>query len=442
MDKKKIGAFLKKLRKEKDLTQTEFACAFSKECFCKIGLISDAAVSKWERGESLPNIEDLEKLAHFYGVTIDEILDGERNEAINLDKKYFISNPHWGMDAPKEVNLYEIREMQELEIETRFKLLLRKIISDRLTLSENAEFDYLLENFYSICIDDEFDDITTLIKNVKFQIIKTVSLMHNSTLDEKFWEVYKLFECNFMQTIRRDVCDDIEDAENILRKRINNLEIFEKDMLLAAIQVENVTNSYGIQDKELAPFVDNSPNLYERTYNRSYNEELLTKNAIKLLVECGARINPLLLGYQRDKIVKIDILERLIQLYNKFKKPLIIPVFEDQVYSFFEVENTSANRKRKYSGSVDEVLDETEYSDLERRLYNGERTMDKVISEWVGGNNEDEMIRYMWSVICELSLKDYIVARDKQLTQELIDRIDKLSLEDIRHIYFDRRQRV
>ena len=147
MDKKKIGIFLKELRKEKGLTQDEVACAFSKSCFGDIGLVSNAAVSKWERGESVPNIEDIQHLAHFYNVTIDEILNGERVVDIDFDKKYFLSNPRWGMDAPKEVNLYEIREKQELEIETRFKTLLKKMISVGLTLTENAEFDYLLENF-------------------------------------------------------------------------------------------------------------------------------------------------------------------------------------------------------------------------------------------------------------------------------------------------------
>ena len=45
MDKKKIGTFLKELRKEKKLTQEEFACEFSKFCFEDIGLVSDAAIS-------------------------------------------------------------------------------------------------------------------------------------------------------------------------------------------------------------------------------------------------------------------------------------------------------------------------------------------------------------------------------------------------------------
>jgi len=59
MDKKRVGAFLKKLRKEKGFTQNEFAKKFSLMFFDEEGIISDAAISKWERGESVPNIEDI-----------------------------------------------------------------------------------------------------------------------------------------------------------------------------------------------------------------------------------------------------------------------------------------------------------------------------------------------------------------------------------------------
>lgn len=104
------------------------------------------------------------------------------------------------------------------------------------------------------------------------------------------------------------------------------------------------------------------------------------------------------------------------------------------------MENTPTNRRKRGYDNCDEVLDEAEYSDLERRLYNGERVLEKVVPEWVGGKNEDEMIKYMWSIISELSLKDYLSARDEKLTAELISRLGDLSLEEIRQTFFTRRQ--
>ena len=69
MNNKKIGEFISFLRKEKGLTQIELA----EKLF-----VTDKAVSKWERGLSLPDITVLEKLASELDVKVEEILHGER----------------------------------------------------------------------------------------------------------------------------------------------------------------------------------------------------------------------------------------------------------------------------------------------------------------------------------------------------------------------------
>ena len=75
MVREKMAHFLCELRKEKGLLQNELAETF---------IISPQAISKWERGESIPDIETLEKLAKFYNVSIEELLNGERK--INIEK--------------------------------------------------------------------------------------------------------------------------------------------------------------------------------------------------------------------------------------------------------------------------------------------------------------------------------------------------------------------
>ena len=59
-----IGNNLLKLRKNKKLTQLELAEKFN---------YSDKSISKWEKGESLPNVEILCELAEFYGVTMNDL---------------------------------------------------------------------------------------------------------------------------------------------------------------------------------------------------------------------------------------------------------------------------------------------------------------------------------------------------------------------------------
>lgn len=71
MDQIKTGNFLVSLRKEKNITQQQLA---------DILQVSVKAVSKWECGEGYPSIQSLKDLSDFYGVTVDEIINGERNK--------------------------------------------------------------------------------------------------------------------------------------------------------------------------------------------------------------------------------------------------------------------------------------------------------------------------------------------------------------------------
>lgn len=68
---KQFGAFIAQMRKERGLTQKELA----EKLF-----ISDKAVSKWERGLSLPDISLLQPLAEELSVTVTELLQGKRFE--------------------------------------------------------------------------------------------------------------------------------------------------------------------------------------------------------------------------------------------------------------------------------------------------------------------------------------------------------------------------
>lgn len=74
--RKTIGHNLTELRKNKGLTQLELADKFS---------YSDRAISKWENGDTLPDIEVLYNLCEFYGVTID-YLTHEDNKRFVKDK--------------------------------------------------------------------------------------------------------------------------------------------------------------------------------------------------------------------------------------------------------------------------------------------------------------------------------------------------------------------
>ena len=73
IDQIKIGGFLKELRKEKELTQEQLAENFG---------VSSRSVSRWENGNTMPELGILVELADFYEIDIKEIIDGERKSEI------------------------------------------------------------------------------------------------------------------------------------------------------------------------------------------------------------------------------------------------------------------------------------------------------------------------------------------------------------------------
>ena len=78
MDQIKIGRFIADRRKAENLTQRQLADALS---------ISDKTVSKWERGRGLPEVSLMLPLCGVLGVTVNDLLSGERVSEGDYRKK-------------------------------------------------------------------------------------------------------------------------------------------------------------------------------------------------------------------------------------------------------------------------------------------------------------------------------------------------------------------
>ncbi len=101
MDKERTGQLITELRKEKGMTQKQLADALN---------VTDKAVSKWERGLSFPDISMLEPISEVLGISIMEILAGERkdeSDTISREEALEIVN------ASVELSDEEIRHKKE-----------------------------------------------------------------------------------------------------------------------------------------------------------------------------------------------------------------------------------------------------------------------------------------------------------------------------------------
>ncbi len=75
MNSENCGKLISDLRKSKGLTQKELAEKLN---------VSDKAVSRWETGKGFPDVDSLVALSEFFGITVNELLSGERVEPEKL----------------------------------------------------------------------------------------------------------------------------------------------------------------------------------------------------------------------------------------------------------------------------------------------------------------------------------------------------------------------
>jgi transcriptional regulator with XRE-family HTH domain len=90
MDQIKIGRFIAACRKRANLTQLQLAD--------RLG-ITDKAVSKWERGITMPDTSIMLELCDILGISVNELLSGEKINMVNSSQK----NEQLLLDMAKEL---------------------------------------------------------------------------------------------------------------------------------------------------------------------------------------------------------------------------------------------------------------------------------------------------------------------------------------------------
>lgn len=90
-----IGRNIKRLRTSNNITQEQLSVAMGVSC---------AAVSKWERGESYPDITLLQPLAYYFGVTLDELMGyNQEKYKARIDEIIAEYKKHWNDEKGREI---------------------------------------------------------------------------------------------------------------------------------------------------------------------------------------------------------------------------------------------------------------------------------------------------------------------------------------------------
>lgn len=86
IDNRTVGRTIATLRQAKGMTQQQLAAAMN---------VSHQAVSKWENGAALPDIQTLVGLTQLFGITVEQLLNGEIPEARLEEEKLFSFGEHF-----------------------------------------------------------------------------------------------------------------------------------------------------------------------------------------------------------------------------------------------------------------------------------------------------------------------------------------------------------
>jgi len=147
MDQKKIGTFLKELRKEKGITQEQFAEHLG---------TSGRTISRWETGSNMPDISLLVEIAEFFDVSIPEIINGERkSENMNKEVKEVAETLSEYATAEKEKMIKDIRTysiMGTVALIVYFILDASQLISQNVIYEKIAVYCETLVFVTVICI--------------------------------------------------------------------------------------------------------------------------------------------------------------------------------------------------------------------------------------------------------------------------------------------------
>jgi len=307
MDNTKIGAFIKNLRKDKNLTQKELAD--------KLG-ITDRAISKWERGMGCPDISLLEDLAKVLEVSVLEILKGELLDSNkSLNEKDLLES----MSLSKKNILNNIKKITNI-----VTIVIIVIISLVIAITNirsisllNKNYDmYELDEDYNIFLESYQEKVNIILNNQgiysddDYARIKSSTKIMFERLDEQNNDIY--LSKNKFNYI--DIVNFYLEHQNLSTMEIDNIDLY-KILLKYDTSVSNHMIRYEYDDLS----IDSNYSYIFFFLQQPYYPENTTElnNYLATIYHIHSFISNI---YEReimllDDIIKIGGLQWIIELF-------------------------------------------------------------------------------------------------------------------------------
>ncbi len=246
VDERKIATLLTQLLNDNKMTAQDLANQLE---------VSKVAVGKWLKGDdNAPSLSNLIKIADYFHITVEEIVQGKLNNEGNIDylKRNFDLSPFDLNDLIKHRKISKLMEYYRrcLSIKYRYIGLLPRWANNELSDGEKEEYKYISKyvhidtrlfgssyhyDFESIVVNKKEDEnLKECIRNY----YKAIDIYKDGS-DEKMWEIDKLVEFSF--DLRSKEVIELGNGD-LLQEVVMLLNQQHKDELLA-VNIEGKTKA-------------------------------------------------------------------------------------------------------------------------------------------------------------------------------------------------------
>jgi transcriptional regulator with XRE-family HTH domain len=259
-----IGSYISTLRKEKDLTQVELADRLN---------VSHQAVSKWERGDSLPDIGTLVELGKVFEKTIDSILSGGKNDTAPRNVGTIVHE--LAENHPEKVAALMNDGHAEVEGFVDLAPLLKTSTMRKVTelVDENK---FTIDNLVHLAPFLEQDGLTKLISSIN--------------LSELTWEDIIPLAPFLRKDALKNITVNIEETPEL--RHIINLAPFVGDDINLMVQKADLSEANWHDIQSLAPFVNS--NTLMQLIDQTSNEPLSLEQIVSVAPFLGEHMDRLL----------------------------------------------------------------------------------------------------------------------------------------------------
>lgn len=172
-----FGEKLKELRSKRNLTQEKLADFFG---------VSFQTISKWERGETYPDITMLPAIASFFAVSCDELLEVDAAKAEMRVNEYINGYSRlWSEHKLDEVKALMKQAIEEFPgnydlLSRYFNALIQAHCDNEYKLKINNEVQQIYDRIQNYCTDDK---IRVWTKKMMCKYLRDMSLIEGSGID-------------------------------------------------------------------------------------------------------------------------------------------------------------------------------------------------------------------------------------------------------------------